>query len=76
MVLSQQNHRAREDQEQEAEDVAAERNFEVGLADAGVKDEDITSLRRIEERLVAKMRERPMQSNIHTSAQAEAAIPG
>jgi hypothetical protein len=73
MVLSPQNHRAGEDQEKEAEDVA-EGYFEVGLADAGVKDEDIASLRRIEERLAAKMRERPMQSNIHTRAQAGAAI--
>jgi hypothetical protein len=43
-----------EGQEQEQEDVA-EGNFEVMLADVGVEDEDITLLRRIEERLVAKM---------------------
>jgi hypothetical protein len=62
-----------EDREQEVEDVA-EGNFEVGLADVGVEDEDIVALRRIEERLVVKMRERPMPSNIRTRAQAEAAI--
>jgi hypothetical protein len=46
----------------------------VRLADVGVEDEDIAMLRRIEERLVAKMRERQMPSNIRTNAQAEAAI--
>jgi hypothetical protein len=40
----------------------------------GVEDEDIAALRRIVERLVAKMRERPMPSNICTRAQVEAAI--
>jgi hypothetical protein len=40
----------------------------------GVEDEDIVALRRIEERLVAKMRERLMPSNIRTRAQAEAAM--
>jgi hypothetical protein len=73
MVLSPHNHRGGEDQEREAEDVA-EGNFEVGLVDVGVEDEDIASLRRIEERLAAKMRERTVPANIQTRAQAEAAI--
>jgi hypothetical protein len=72
MVLSPHNHRGREDQERQAEDVA-EGNFEVGLVDVGVEDEDIASLRRIEERLAAKMRERTVPANIQTRAQAEAA---
>jgi hypothetical protein len=73
IVLSPRNHRTGEDQEQEAEDVA-EGNFEVGLANVGIEDQDIVALRRIEERLAAKMRERPLPVNIRTRAQAEAAI--
>jgi hypothetical protein len=73
MVLSPHNQRGGEDQEREAEDVA-EGNFEINLVDAGVEDEDIASLRRIEERLAAKIRERTMSPNIQTRAQAEAAI--
>jgi hypothetical protein len=73
IVLSPGNHRTGEDQEQEAEDVA-EGNFEVGLANVGIEDQDIVALRRIEERLAAKMRERPLPVNIRTRAQAEAAI--
>jgi hypothetical protein len=40
----------------------------------GIEDQDIVALRRIEERLAAKMRERPLPVNIRTRAQAEAAI--
>jgi hypothetical protein len=71
MVLSPHNQSGGEDKEREAED-AVEGNFEVNLVDAGVEDEDISSLRRIEE-LAAKMRERTMPPNIRTRAQAEAA---
>jgi hypothetical protein len=39
-----------------------------------LKTRILCALRRIEERLVANMRERPMPSNIRTRAQAEAAI--
>jgi hypothetical protein len=60
-------------QEDQAEDVA-EGNFEVILVDEGVEDEDIASLRRIEERLAVKMRERTMPTNIRTRAQAEATV--
>jgi hypothetical protein len=42
--------------------------------DAEGEDKDIASLRRIEERLAVKMRERTMPANIRTRAQAEAAI--
>jgi hypothetical protein len=69
-VLSPHNQRGGEDQ---AEDVA-EGNFEVILVDEGVEDEDIASLRRIEERLAVKMRERTMPTNIRTRAQAEATV--
>jgi hypothetical protein len=42
--------------------------------DAEGEDKDIASLRRIEERLAVKMRERTMPANIRTRAQAEDAI--
>jgi hypothetical protein len=60
MVLSRHNHRGGEDQ---AKDVA-QGNFTVGLVAPGVEDEDIASLRRIEEKLATKMRERTMAPNM------------
>jgi hypothetical protein len=44
--------------------------FEVDLLDAGVEDEDIISLQRIEARLVLKINEMPTTSNVRTRAQA------
>jgi hypothetical protein len=69
MVLSRHNHKGGRNH---PEDVA-EGNFVVSLVDVGVEDEDIASLRRIEERLARTMRERTMSANIRTRSQAEAA---
>ena len=71
-MLSPQQ-RAAAEEEDEAEDVT-EGTFEVDLLDAGVPDEDIISLRRVEARLSAEVREVPPTPNVRTRAQAEAAL--
>lgn len=60
-------------QDSSTEDVAQD-DFEVGLHDAGVEDQDIHILRRVERRLEARLREVPASSNVRTRAQAEAAV--
>jgi hypothetical protein len=67
LMLSPHVHRRGVGEEQEAGEVA-KCTFEVNLMVAGVEDDDITSLRRNEGRLLAKMKERLVPSNMRTRA--------